>query len=107
MKRPLTLGFATTALVAALVVPSVAATRSVSIRDDYYSPRSVSVSKNTTVRWVWRGSGRHNVVVGRGPATFRSPLKRTGTYSHKFTRRGTYRIVCTVHEEMTMSVRVT
>jgi len=106
VKRSLTLVLALAAFAVGLVAPSLAATRYVSVKDDFFTPRSVSISKNTTVRWIWRGSGRHNVVVDRGPAAFRSSIKRSGSFSHTFTKRGTYRIVCTVHPGMTMTVRV-
>jgi plastocyanin len=106
MKRTPVFVLAVAALGAAVVSPSLAATRSVGVKDDYFSPRSLTISKNTAVRWIWRGSGRHNVVVDRGPASFRSSVKRSGNYPHMFTRRGTYRLVCTVHPDMTMTVRV-
>src|SRR4051812_34334293 len=106
MKRLILLALALAATAAFLAVPALAATRSVSIRDDFFSPRSLSISKNTTVRWVWRGHSRHNVAVASGPDHFRSGLHRTGTYRHRFSRRGTYRIVCTVHSGMRMTVRV-
>jgi plastocyanin len=91
---------------AAFAVPALATIRTVSVKDDFYGSRSKSVSKNTTVRWVWRGSGRHNVVVDSGPVHFHSTIKRSGTFSHRFTRRGRYHIICTVHSEMTMTVHV-
>ena len=106
MRKLVAIGAASAALVVSMVAPSVAGTRTVGVKDDFYSPRSLTVSRNTTVRWKWSADGRHNVVVLRGPLKFRSKLVRSGSYSKKLTRRGTYRIVCTVHSEMTMSVRV-
>jgi plastocyanin len=73
-----------------------AATKSVRVGDNFFSPRSVTISKGSTIRWRWVGSSRHNVVATRG-ASFRSTTKRTGTYSRTFRRRGTVRYVCTVH----------
>ena len=32
-----------------------------------------------------------------GPRHFQSALKRSGSYSHKMTVRGTYRIICSIH----------
>jgi plastocyanin len=105
-------GLAGTA-VAAAAVPALAATRSVTVGDDYFvrkgSAPTVTVKRGTTVRWVWRGKSPHNVTVRRGPVRFKSTTKRRGTYSRRLTRRGTYRIVCTVHEfkgqRMTLRVR--
>jgi plastocyanin len=106
MKRLILLALTLAIAVAVLAIPAFAATRSVCIRDDYFSPRSVTINKGSTIRWVWRGHSRHNVAVSSGPVHFRSGLHRTGTYRHRFGRRGTYRIVCTVHTGMRMTVRV-
>jgi plastocyanin len=91
--------------------PAAAATRNVKIGDDYYvragSPPTVTVSKGTTVRWNWRGSRQHNVLVRSGPVSFQSALKRSGSFSRRMRRRGTYRIVCSIHQpDMAMTLRV-
>ncbi len=91
--------------------PAGAATRNVKIGDDYYvrpgSPPTVTVTKGTTVRWNWRGSRQHNVVVQSGPARFQSALKRSGSYSRKMRRAGTYKIVCSIHQpDMAMTLKV-
>jgi plastocyanin len=97
--RTLILAAAVAALAAA---PATAATRTVRIDDNYFgstgSPPKVTVDKGTVVTWRWRGSSRHNVVVDRGPVTFRSKKKRTGTFERTMRVRGTYRIICEVHE---------
>jgi plastocyanin len=95
----------------ALAAPAAGATRNVKIGDDYYvragSPPTVTVKKGTTVRWNWRGRRQHNVVVQSGPATFQSKLKRSGSYSRRMRRVGTYRIVCSIHQpDMAMTLRV-
>jgi plastocyanin len=87
-----------------------AATRTVRLGDDWFvregSPRTVTVSRNTVVRWRWTGRDQHNVVAS-GAARFQSPLKRSGTYSRKVRARGTYRIVCSIHQpDMRMTLRV-
>ena len=102
------------ALIAALLVaaaPAAAATRNVKIGDDYYvragSPPTVTVYRGTTVRWNWRGNRQHNVVAQSGPSSFQSALKRSGSYSRKMRRVGTYRIVCSIHQpDMAMRLRV-
>jgi len=97
-------------LTLALAAPAAAA-RNVKIGDDYYvrkgSPPTVTVSKGTKVTWNWRGSRQHNVVVQRGPASFQSKLKRSGSFSRKLRKRGTYKIVCSIHApDMAMTLRV-
>jgi plastocyanin len=83
--------------------PAAAATRNVKVGDDFFarssSPPTVTVSKGTTVKWNWRGRRQHNVVATRrGRKRFQSALKRTGSYSRKINRRGTYRIICSIHQ---------
>ena len=110
MKRLVVLALAA-AVCAVLAVPAHAATRTVTVNDDYFVRSSgtptVTAKRNDTIRWVWRSTeAPHNVVVTSGPTKFRSSLKRSGSYRKKVTRRGTYRIVCTVHTGMKMTLRV-
>jgi plastocyanin len=58
---------------------------------------TVTVSKGTRVRWVWTGSGLHNVKVKRGPVKFISRAMTRGSYSKRMRRRGTYTIICSIH----------
>ena len=101
------------ALVLTLVAaaPAAAKTRNVKIGDNYFvrpgSPKpTVKVRKGTTVRWNWTGSHSHNVV-GSGPASFQSALKRSGHFSKKMKRRGTYTVICQIHSGMKMKLKVT
>ena len=57
------------------------------------------------MRFVWRGRSPHNVSA-TGPQRFRSSIKTRGTYSKRLTRTGTYRINCTIHSGMQMTLRV-
>jgi plastocyanin len=91
--------------------PALSKRKSVEVDDNYFvkagSPRTVTVQKGDTVVWEWEGRNPHNVTVTRGPAEFSSRTKTSGTYSKKLTRRGTYRIVCTLHTPgMRMKVKV-
>jgi plastocyanin len=97
--RILILAAAVAALAAA---PAAAATRNVRVDDNYFvrsgkAPK-VTVSKGTVVKWTWYGTRRHNVFVDSGPRIFRSKKKRTGSYERTMRVRGTYRIICEVHE---------
>jgi plastocyanin len=102
----------------AVVVPAsggreaTSAAKGVSVRDDVFSPRGVTVSRGGKVTWRWRGENPHNVAFRRVPAGASRP-KRCGTTSRrgasctrKFPRRGTYRYVCTIHELAGMKGRV-
>jgi plastocyanin len=101
------------AATAALAVPALAATtRSVKVGDNYFvkdggSP-TVTVKQNTRVRWNWAGDSLHNVTVKKGPVRFHSRSQTSGSYTKTLTRRGTYRIYCTIHgiADQSMTLRV-
>lgn len=97
---------ATLAVSAALAVSSFAATRTVAVKDDVFAPKRITVKRGTTLRWAWHGRAPHNVVVTSGPAKFRSRTQTNGAYSKKLTRKGTYKIVCTIHAPM-MAMKIT
>ncbi|HTE61496.1 MAG TPA: plastocyanin/azurin family copper-binding protein [Solirubrobacteraceae bacterium] len=107
-------GLVTASLVAALLVvavaPAFAATTKVKVGDNYFVRASgvptVTVSKGTKVSWVWKGSSSHNVKVTRGPAKFGSSTLRSGTFSKRVTKPGTYTIVCTVHGASDQSMKL-
>jgi plastocyanin len=95
------------AVCAALAIPAFAATKTVRVDDDFFSPRTVTVKRNDTIRWRWVGENPHNVKSTSGPAKINSGSpKRSGTYSKKMTRKGTYRVVCVVHPDMKGTIRV-
>jgi plastocyanin len=88
------------ALLATFAASAPSATR-VKIGDNYFvrstGVPTVTVSKGTRVKWVWRGENSHNVKVVRGPVKFGSSTKSSGTYTKKLRKRGTYTIICTIH----------
>jgi plastocyanin len=92
----------TVAAVVALPAPAaVARTVDVSIEDIDYSERSVSIKRGDRVRWTWRDGRTPHDVKSTGSPRFRSSaLKETGTHVVRFTRRGTYRYVCSIHLNM-------
>jgi plastocyanin len=85
--------------------PAAARAASVTVGDDFFRPRSLSIRAGTRVRWTWRGRDVHNVTVTSGPVRFRSRTQSSGTFSRTLRRRGTYRIVCTIHGQR-MTIRV-
>jgi plastocyanin len=109
MKRLLAvLAAACVAAAALLAIPAFAATKTVSVKDSYFAPKTLTVRKGTTVKWVWRSTHLpHNVAVKRGPQKFRSGApKKGGSFSHRFTRAGTYLLHCEIHPGMTMTLKV-
>jgi plastocyanin len=83
--------------VGALAAETAAATKSVSVTDFQFSPTPVSITVGDTVTWSFNG-GFHNVkTVAGAPETFSSPDLFSGTYSHTFTKAGTYNYYCSFH----------
>jgi plastocyanin len=91
-----------------------ATTKTVTLGDNYFAPKTVSVKRNTTVKWRWPGFDQagdvHDVKLKSGPKgerKFQSEAAATDyTYKRKLKTPGTYKIVCTLHHEMTMTIKV-
>ncbi|MEY2516584.1 MAG: hypothetical protein QOJ89_3942 [bacterium] len=85
-------------VIAVLATPALGAGASVKVGDNFFKAKTVHITKGSTVTWKWTGSDGHNVV-GKG---FKSRIQNKGTFKHKFTKAGTYRYVCTIHEDLGM-----
>ena len=94
MRKPIAL-ITAAGLSAAIATPALGAGASVRVDDDFFRAKTVRITKGSTVTWRWVGDNRHDVVF----RSFKSKLQRTGSYRHRFTRAGTYRYVCTLHED--------
>ncbi len=81
-------------------------TKTVTIGDNFFSPRKATVKVGTTIRWRWPADGgdSHDVKLKSGPkraTRFHSEAAASGyVYKRKLTVPGTYYIICTLHEEM-------
>lgn len=78
-------------------------------RDNFFSKRNVSVRRGTTLRWRFASKrALHDVTVADGPEGFAAPhLDEGRTYSKKLTRKGTYKVFCSLHPvAMTGTIRV-
>jgi plastocyanin len=80
---------------------------SVSVRDDFFSPRRARVDRGGTVTWRWRGDAEHNVRFRQVPRGAKRPkgsrLQTEGRFARTFRgKRGLYRYVCTIHEDLGM-----
>ena len=96
--------------IAAAAGPSGAATSNVTVGNNFFKPKTKTVSRGDSVRWVWRGGRRHNVTgtTRSGRVAFRSrTTSRKGyRYTKRFRRAGRYTVICTLHSGMTMRLRV-
>lgn len=91
-------------LALAIAVPvALAATKTVAVKDNFFSPSTASVKKGTTVKWAWKGSNPHNVT---GSGGLKSSTMSSGSYSKKFTKKGTFSYRCTIHSGMNGKIKV-
>ena len=75
------------------------------IKDFMFTPMTVTVKAGATVNWVNMDDEPHTVVSDTG--LFRSNgLDTNETFSYKFDKPGTYRIVCSIHPRMVATVVV-
>jgi plastocyanin len=107
MQKLIAAGAATALAAGALAIPAFAATKTVQVKDNKFVASSITVSKGTTVKWVWKGKAPHNVKVTKGPAKFSSTTQVKGSFSKKLTKKGTYSLLCTIHAPgMKMTIKV-
>jgi hypothetical protein len=67
------------------------------VGDFRYGAERVLLRRGATFTWNFRGSVQHDVTVVAGPQGFSAPWTLTGSFSHRFTKPGTYRIFCSLH----------
>ena len=99
-----------------LAAPAAAAPskKTVKVGDNFFSPKTLTVDRNSTVTWKWPGADEagdvHDVALAKGPKGFKKFQSEAAatdyTYKRKLTKSGTYKLVCTLHEEMRMTIRV-
>jgi plastocyanin len=100
------------ALMSAAAFAAAGSSPKVTIHDNYYAPAKLTVKQGTTVKWVWPEIpvDVHDVKLKKGPKGAKrfwsDPASSSYTFKRKLTKPGAYSIICTLHEEMTMSVKV-
>jgi plastocyanin len=113
MRRMLLAGAGAVLVAGALAASSLSAGKSVEVGDNYFvrdaGHATVTIKKGQAVTWKWSGRNPHTVTVASGPAKFSSKTitGKGRTYSHTFTKAGTYNIYCKIHgQSMTMKLVV-
>jgi plastocyanin len=98
---------------AAPAVAGGAKSKTVRVGDNFFAPDEVTVAKGGSVTWKWPSDVAidvHDVKLKSGPKGVRKfhsePASSGYRYKRTFKKAGTYRIVCTLHEEMKMTIRV-
>ena len=112
MRPVLALALAGAALSAAPATAAAPKPRTVKIADNYYLPAKLTIKPRTKVVWRWPAEAGdvHDVKLAsapRGVKKFHSEPASAG-YSFKRTleKTGRYKIVCTLHKAMTMTITV-
>jgi plastocyanin len=87
-------------------VARAAASASVSVGDNFYSPASVTISIGDTVTWANNGQAQHSATANNG--SFDTGVFGPGSSrSETFNRAGTFSYFCTVHgQSQSGTVRV-
>jgi plastocyanin len=88
-----------------LAAQAFAATKKVSVKDNFFSTSKVTVKKGGRVTWRWVSTTSEHNVTSRG--NFHSRNQDHGSYTKRFTKRGTFTVICTIHPtQMRMKVVV-
>jgi plastocyanin len=97
--------------------PPPGRTYTVNLGDNFFAPSSVDLKVNDSINWSWATVGGfepHNVTFDSGPSgvsrnDFLSQTTAIPSYRFKRTFKvpGSYRFVCSLHFEMTMTANVT
>jgi len=86
--------------------------KTVKVSDDFYAPGKLTVPKGSTIKWTWPygNTNTHDVKLAKGPRSAKKfwsdPAAQGFTFTRKLTVAGTYRIVCTLHQTMKMTIVV-
>lgn len=84
-------------------------TKTIKLEDNFFAPSTMTAKRGTTVRFQWAGNNPHNVVKVSGPgASFasRTSWHRGVNFVKKFTKVGTYHLICRLHSGMELDLKV-
>jgi plastocyanin len=100
------------ALVAAPATAAAPKPKTVRIADNYYLPAKLTIKPRTRVVWKWPSEAGdvHDVKLKSAPKGVKKfhsqPASASYTFKRTLEKTGRYRIVCTLHEEMAMTITV-
>jgi plastocyanin len=96
---------ACTALALVLAAPASSATATVQIKRSGFTPATVTINQDDSVTWTNTDTISHQVVANNG--SFASPIIAKGkSWTHKFTRAGTFRYRDSLHPSLRGTVVV-
>jgi plastocyanin len=112
VRAVLALVLAGAALSAAPATAAAPKPRTVTINDNYYLPAKLTIKPRTKVVWRWPAEAGdvHDVKLKAAPKGVKKFHSEPASAGYAFKRTlekpGRYKIVCTLHEEMTMTITV-
>jgi len=88
--------------------------KTIRIGDNFFSPDAPKVKRGTVVTWKWPGFEEagdvHDVKLKSGPKGVKrfhsEPASSDYSFKRKLSKPGKYKVVCTLHEDMRMTIRV-
>jgi hypothetical protein len=87
------------------LVASSAIITNVSVGDDFFSPKSVSISVSDKVKWTWTGNKQHSST--SDSALWDSSLHGKGfSYTNTFSSAGSFPYHCTIHSGQVGTITV-
>ena len=75
---------------------------SVTLKEIRFHPATLSIRRGDSVTWRWREETEHNVSFNG----FHSRTQTSGSYTVKFTHRGTFNYRCTIHVKEGMKGKI-
>jgi plastocyanin len=86
------------------------APKRVTVMDNFFEPRSITIQRGDKVVWIWKGDNAHNIVftkVPKGAGRRGADARRQGRWGRRFGKRGYYKYVCTIHAGQRGVIEVT
>jgi plastocyanin len=86
--------------------------KKIEVADDFYNPKKLTVNLRSRITWVWTDASAdvHDVKLISAPKGFKKfqtePASAGYTYSKTLTKPGTYKFICTFHEEDNMRMTI-
>jgi plastocyanin len=86
--------------------------KTVTVQDNYSGPTKETVNRDSLITWRWTDESAdvHDVKLVSGPKGFRKfqtePASAGYRYSKRLTKPGTYKFVCTLHEDDGMKMTI-
>jgi plastocyanin len=98
---------AATGVLALSGVAGAKGSATIKLLSETFSPEKKSISAGTKVKFKWI-DGKHNIVKSSGPGgAIDSGIFNTPgvNYTHKFSKAGTYKLICTIHDNMKVKLK--